>query len=579
MDIIISELIIENYRSIKKIHITFDDLRSLFFGENNSGKTNILKAIHIAFNNSAHSKEDVFISIESPYSKNKEIKIYIKISPYDYLNNKIINKFNPAWAQYLGDKINPEGDFEYFAFLTQVKYDESKKDYIKTRKLIFNWESLQIGNEIQYKLLEPFDCYYIPAKRDLVEDILNKNSIWNKYIPKIEIEENEKIKIAGLTKKISDKIIKSSNLLESVKQELQILKPNSKDSINLEAISQETNKLYNGINIYIDNVNNGRINFESMGSGTRSRSIFQVIKAIIENRLKNISLYAPILLLEEPEANLHPNLQKEVFNEIAKINCQLFVATHSNWAFCNSKYEHYYHVINKTETIIKDTTLKGYGNVEKQGIYKEILNNNAGFLFSTKVVFAEGKTEEIALPIYYKKFFGKEPFYNNVSIVGVGGPNYKYFLKMANDLSISWFIFSDGEPDAISKLQAALKYAFDKDSIDLTSLNNVIVIPNNCDYEKYLQKNGYSNLMIKAIDGKIDGNKLFKEWMKNMDGQYIKSGIRDYHSAGNKQRALEDFFNKYKTDYAIDVANFIVNSKKKMPPIIKSLLDKLKKEL
>lgn len=579
MGLIISELEIENFRSIEQLKLKFDDDRSLFFGKNDSGKTNILKAINSAFNNTSHVKEDVFISNNAPFDINKKIIINIKISPYNYIEKKIVDNFTTDWETYFGEYINIKGSSQYFSFSTQIYWDANKQAYIKDRYLISDWDSRQLGAKLKYDILDPIDCFYIPTNRDLVEDILNKNSIWNKFIPKMQINDSEREAIAKQTKKISDKIIRNSNLLTLLKKELMDLETDNKDKVDLEAITHDIDKIYNGINVYIKNDKNGRIGLEGMGAGTRSRAVFKVIKALIDKRNKEEGLYFPVLLLEEPEANLHYNLQKTIFNEITKIKCNSFITTHSPFAFCNDSYLSFYNVINKTSSSVSNTSLKNYKENERLQIYKEILNNNAQFFFADKVVFAEGATEEIVLPIYFKKYFKKEPYYKNISIVGVGGNNYKYFIKIANDLKIPWYVFSDGEQNTINKLEKNLSYGLNLQNINIANYPNVIIIPNGFDYEKYLQVNGYSDIMIKSISGKIGENCLtFKGWMRKNHGNKIKGKERDYKSKGAKERALEDFFNKEKILHAKDVAEAISRSRIGIPKIIEELFIEIEKE-
>ncbi|MDD3232491.1 MAG: ATP-dependent endonuclease, partial [Clostridia bacterium] len=253
--------------------------------------------------------------------------------------------------------------------------------------------------------------------------------------------------------------------------------------------------------------------------------------------------------------------------------------THSPFAFCNDSYLSFYNVINKTSSSVSNTSLKNYKENERLQIYKETLNNNAQFFFADKVVFAEGATEEIVLPIYFKKYFKKEPYYKNISIVGVGGNNYKYFIKIANDLKIPWYVFSDGEQNTINKLEKNLSYGLNLQNINIANYPNVIIIPNGFDYEKYLQVNGYSDIMIKSISGKIGENCLtFKGWMRKNHGNKIKGKERDYKSKGAKERALEDFFNKEKILHAKDVAEAISRSRIGIPKIIEELFIEIEKE-
>lgn len=62
MGIILSKVRIKNYRSIKSISLELG-LSNLLIGQNNTGKTNFLKALNLAVSGAADiSEDDIFVA-------------------------------------------------------------------------------------------------------------------------------------------------------------------------------------------------------------------------------------------------------------------------------------------------------------------------------------------------------------------------------------------------------------------------------------------------------------------------------------------------------------------------------------
>ncbi len=92
----LSRLYIENYRSIKKIDLKFEQGKNVIVGRNNSGKSNILKAIDLllgeyspTYNKSDNICENDFYCGET----NKPIFIWCEINR-DFLEDGSLEKIN-----------------------------------------------------------------------------------------------------------------------------------------------------------------------------------------------------------------------------------------------------------------------------------------------------------------------------------------------------------------------------------------------------------------------------------------------------------------------------------------------------
>ena len=97
MGLRLTEIRINNFRSIEELNIELNDL-NLLIGQNNCGKSNLLRAICIAINNqSVVSSQDIHLKKGEELTKDKKAIIDVKIQPTDSEGN-IIKSFSEFWV-------------------------------------------------------------------------------------------------------------------------------------------------------------------------------------------------------------------------------------------------------------------------------------------------------------------------------------------------------------------------------------------------------------------------------------------------------------------------------------------------
>jgi putative ATP-dependent endonuclease of OLD family len=303
--------------------------------------------------------------------------------------------------------------------------------------------------------------------------------------------------------------------------------------------------------------------------------------------------------MEEPEAHLHPQAQRQLYAQIHNFNGQKIISSHSPSVLAQAALGDIIH-FDKTggKTHASRFDVAQHSKEDLNRISREVINTRGELLFSKAVILCEGITEEQALPVYFKEFFGKDAIFCGVNIIGIGGQNYSTFLKLIKDFEIHWFIFSDGEEKAIKAVKNAIKIITDK---DLEFLSNVVVLDNSEDYERHLISCGYGEILVEAINKCEDDTNFFDRFVKTRNhthskpqmtekicsqcGQNIYEGeLRNYDGNDGRKRAVVDCCKKEKAKakYASFVAEQIVaqeDSTKRIPTKVKILFDEIDKAL
>jgi putative ATP-dependent endonuclease of OLD family len=220
--------------------------------------------------------------------------------------------------------------------------------------------------------------------------------------------------------------------------------------------------------------------------------------------------------------------------------------------------------------------------VDPSGLHKDdvrklqetVIDTRGDILFSRSVVLFEGQTEEQALPVWANRYWGSTVHELGFCFVRVNGTDYFPFIWLAKALCIPWYVFADGEADPVAKLEAALKKANEK---KVAECNNVVVHPGGMNFESQLLAEKYLSEIEAALDA-MDGNAGYLDrYIDELHGQNKKKNVvRDYKSAGGRERAALDALQGNKTSAAKHVATAIAghaDAARRYPTRIKTLFE------
>ncbi len=588
---------IYNYKSLKEINLEINDYL-IIVGKNNSGKTSILEAINLGFTYNTISKEDIYISKLEPFDFEKKVIIEFMFCPINE-NNEEESMFDDDWNVALGDRISfsPENGNQFFAFMTELSYNSNKDLYVNKKYVINNWIENGVSNKgktINRDDLESFFTMYINAQRDLASDISDRTSQWFKLTSDIKMSPDDVSIIEQKIEDVNKKIIDNNSIFQKISSNLRKSTSDIESSINIVPITKDLSHLYRGMNVYYEDEAIEPTAIERLGLGIRSWGTFSIIKSYIENEAEKSNeigrAFHSILLIEEPESHLHPQAQRHFISNINEIKSQKIITTHSPYILSQIELSNILHVRKiEATTIVSKLITDDLNKEELININNKVMNTRGELFYSNFVILAEGETEEFTLPIYFNRYFHKEPFELGVTIIGVSGSGqYKSFVSLLEKLNINWCIFSDGEDDALK----AIKSVFE--DFNLGSIENnehLYYIPNkkcleiylvDCKYKKYIRK------AIDIIEDEKDYLNRYKNLMQGMGRSKKYSKLifgdnthlqRDYNQQDSNNIALKDILLDNKIKYSKEIAIQIAHKRKKIPKRIKKMFGYVKTKL
>ena len=580
-NILIDKIRIDGFRGLKNFEISLNGT-SVLTGMNNAGKTSVLKALQIVFGNfSFLSAEDLHIENNV---RSERIIVDVRLVPVDDYGR--IEDFSEDWDIVL-KAANIEHDLEgraYVAFRSVFTTSATQSIFTReTKKLVaweqegIDWRDLQTTTKFQIPT-EQLPFFYIEAQRDILDDVKQRNSFLGRMLGNVaehysreQVEQIETM-IATLNKQAID----SSDILANIQTALSGLdstmdKHDSK--VSIQPFAKKLRDLNKSISIQYGTENDS-FTMDYHGMGTRSWSSLLTFKAFLQLLIKSLDegeVCCPIIAIEEPESHLHPNAQRQLYSQLVEMSGQKVISTHSPYIAACAK-------LSEITCLHKDGFDTSVGIFNADGLHKDDIRNverqvvlsHGELLFSKAIIFSEGDTEAQALPILAEKAFRMPAFNCGVNFVGVNGyGSYAPFIRFAEAYNIPWFIFSDGEQDAIKGVSTAVKKALHDDSLNINDMNNIFVIPDGNAWEGY----------ITSLDYLDEFKAYHKRYIANTetDPRAIagKQKAVDRLTADNyKQKAVEN-----KTTWASILALAIAESPKPLPPLVDAMFNKVKEEL
>jgi putative ATP-dependent endonuclease of OLD family len=453
----ISKIRIKNYRNLKDINLEINRL-AIFIGENNSGKSNLLKAITLPFmnddvgslsknlgwqdiNNEAKAMYFSYIQENIVRIRNEEVEIEEFISILPYVDVEVIFTPDGSDEYYIHRWINSiDGEVPLYSILYKycIQHPNELLKHIatilKNAELIDNIRmnllpielykySITVtstGEQIPYNELVNFKYNSLAAERD---EFSNKNTqIGSKALVNLlhnKLTKEQKVAVEKSYEVFFSDLKKISNLEGVFNWQEDSSLDNAKDFF--EAITLLPNMP--SMNSLLNNV---RLGFGDEYLNTQGLGYRNLIYLLVMMNSLNVNsdVALNILTIEEPEAHLcisNEHLLASFINSMLRSSHQLqiFISTHSP-EFLNKLQLDHVSVITEGRAFSLKTAL---GAEQLDYLAKKPNMDFLKFLFSRRCILVEGPSEEMLIKSYLSSNANS---LNDIEVISL----HKGFTKM-----------------------------------------------------------------------------------------------------------------------------------------------------
>lgn len=537
----LSKIYIKNFRGIKELTVEFNSKLNVIIGANGQLKTSLIDAIRLFYSwgepnrDLEITRDDFYVDLTNPASPVQSTRIDIV-----YIFEDLTPKQEGAYYLYL-----EAGDDGKFRARVHLSYELMEKGRIKPSLVSGRKDNEQ---RVEWDSLHYFHTYYLGALRDSTRDLLStRNNLLGRVIKRKIDKAKTEDAVKDIIKQANDSLLNRDEVKETKKginDNLEQINRDDLDNVSLHIEQSRVEYIVNVIKPFLpfkDNATDGfMLTQNSLGYNNLIyiASVLSDIKDCHED--DDVSIYS--LLIEEPEAHLHPQLQVNLYNFLEKAdnspNSQTFITTHSPTLTSKIPLEnlilmrgHAYNVgecfkERHTENIVRDVAKKSQTLKEEDvKYYRNMIVRyfdvtRSQLLFSNGALFIEG-ISECQLVETFSQILGKSLKGHQIEIVDTDGTAFYQFLMLFNSskpnkrLPLKSAFITDGDQFTDSK-----NYSLDKlvanDYEKLAELRNGINTGKECCRIANMKAMSNKQANIKVCSG-----------LKTLEYQICKANVKD----------------------------------------------------
>lgn len=439
--------------------LSFNRSINILIGENGSNKSAVIDAIRLLYNmgepirdisvgftdfhESVEQNEDGIITI----TKTDKISIAFQFKGLSALQRG-------ALYEYM--VIDPDDDTNEYAQVT-LTYENKGGKYPISSYYTGNVE----GQKADYNTFAIFQHYYLSGLRDSTRDLLtNRGNVLGRVIKRrVKKNETEDV-IEGIMRNANDELLAQAEVSETrdgVNENLSGIYQRFRDNqIGLQIEQSKTEYIVNAIKPFLphDRTSLSGDGFSLWQNSLGQNNLIYIATVLgdIKDQIKENKVPHFALLIEEPEAHLHPQLQLSLYGFLrdssTSKNSQLFITTHSptltskvplknlilldGQAFQLSKQFKQRVSEEIVENTVKDKKLTDANfRFRRKQLERYIDVTKSQLLFAKAVLFVEGISEELLITAFTAvKKYRLEDY--RIELVNIGGTSFYPFIHLFN---------------------------------------------------------------------------------------------------------------------------------------------------
>ncbi|MCA1510151.1 MULTISPECIES: ATP-dependent nuclease [Bradyrhizobium] len=439
----LAELAIKNFRRLSDVTLKFAPGLNVLVGPNNVGKTAVVDALRA-----------LLAGMDDPYPRFDTDDIHLpkggKASgdiAFKYTFRDLSSEDEADFSHAL--KSDAEGNIEAILGVTYGEPDKSGR--LRVRKWCGDHDDVSVTSG----MLENLRSVYLPPLRDAAQGLKPSRTSQLSRLLNLLSDEIGRTGIEAELKKFDEELKKHQPIVDTqnaiTARHQTMLGAQLAQILNVGLSASDFQKLASRVSLLVD-----AFEIESNGLGYNNL-IFMAV--VLSELSKNAESAFRGLIVEEPEAHLHPQLQSVLLRYLSEIDCkvgekpvQVFVTSHSpNFAS-----------IAKLSTIgcLVDTgsAVESFhprdvkfekGKRDKLERYLDV--TRAELFFARRVIFVEGAAELMMVHVLAKEA-GKDLRDHGISLISVEGLNFDSFMPLfgVKAIKIPVAILTDADPAKVT---------------------------------------------------------------------------------------------------------------------------------
>jgi len=435
----LAQLTITNFRKLAKAELAFQDGLNVLVGANNVGKTAVIDALRA-----------LLAGHDEPYPR---------LGAEDVHQPKGAAACGEITFHYVFRGLDPDDEADFLAALKpgidgtleahfNVRYAEpDKAGRLRVKRWCGDHEEVGLTSDI----MENLRGVYLPPLRDAAQGLKPSRISQLARLLRLLSDQAGEDKINTALRDLDEQLRKHEPIVKTqsaiASRHLDMLGAQLAQSLSVGLSGTDFQRLASRLSLSVDT-----LEIEQNGLGFNNL-IFMAV--VLSELARNPEASYRGLIIEEPEAHLHPQLQAILLRYLQSVQAakgekpvQLFVTSHSPNFASIADLDSLACLVDTgsvVETFFPRTIKFADGKKEKLERYLDV--TRAELFFARRVIFVEGAAELMLVNVLAQRL-QKNLRQHGVSLISVEGLNFDSFLPLFGEkaLKIPVALITDADP-------------------------------------------------------------------------------------------------------------------------------------
>ncbi len=467
----LSRVVIRNFRSFAHLDVPIGPSTTCIIGENNTGKSNLLHAIRLCIDANLSSAYRALLprDIHGEADLSRPLQVLIAVELTDFAGKVNEEALVGAW------QTEPDRARLVYRYRPRLAVREDLEvgelEPGDLNRDDYHWEMTgggdpaldpaqidwdeDIGSSIRFGDLQSFLVVFLPALRDVENELRSyRNSPLGRLIDATDVPEAEQEELLDALRTANSDIANATTIkeiAESIDNSFaEVSGPAFQMDVDLGLAEPTFQSIVRSLRILLANFALSGFEPSANGLGLNNVLYVSILFEYFRKRIEQQKSAGQIILFEEPEAHLHPQLQLTLFQALSALPFQSILTTHSTHITADAPLNSYV-VLTQTDkgqiASTAPTSANALSPEEIEDLERYLDATKSNLLFARKVMLVEGPAELFLIPALLKSVSNIDIEREGVSIIPIYGVHFDAYAKLFDERALpkKCAIVSDGD--------------------------------------------------------------------------------------------------------------------------------------